>query len=524
MMEEFAGFYQKFRNNPCPPTSGKISLMRQPLLRLAGPLLFAGSLLLQAQDASLVLRTSVGYRTQLGSLPLSDEQQKKADQLGQDAQRAAAAGKFADAMRDYYQGLAIMRGIPWTPAYALAASLQAKLDHALIAPGGTATLTLAPLYTTDGAPKILASVFLVPAKKETGNEKSLATGLAIDPAALSFSSTVTVPPGVNGDYSLEVRLASEGEEPVAAARPALTKTVPVHIEGLSGDAQHLRDRLAKAGKHDGSALPTAEYALVLYERADRGEINPHRYNFHDEFSNANQILDQLDSGHDPFAGKRGDTHKAYRSAVDQTLQPYRLLIPKSYDGTKPMPLLVALHGMGGDENSMFDAYKEGLLKREAERDSFLVVCPKGRDSASMYRGSAEQDVLDVISEVERDYKVDLNRVYLMGHSMGGYGTWSIAMDHPDMFAALGPISGGGNPAGMVKLRSIPEYVVHGDNDKTVPVTQSRTMVEAGKKAGANITYVEIPGGSHVDVAAPQFAPMLDFFAKQSRHSAETATQ
>ena len=153
-----------------------------------------------------------------------------------------------------------------------------------------------------------------------------------------------------------------------------------------------------------------------------------------------------------------------------------------------------------------------------------MVCPKGRDSASMYRGSAEQDVLDVIAEVERDYKVDLNRVYLMGHSMGAYGTWSIAMDHPDMFAALGPISGGGNPAGMVKLRAIPEYVVHGDNDKTVPVTQSRTMVDAGKKAGANITYVEIPGGSHVDVAAPQFGPMLDFFAKQSRHVAETATQ
>jgi predicted esterase len=462
----------------------------------------------------------------LGSLPLSDEQHKQADQLGQDAQRAAAAGKFGDAMRDYSHGFAVMRNVTWTPAYALAASLQAKVDHALLAPGGSATLTLTPLYTTDGAPKISASVFLVSAVKEgeKGVASSVGSNFSIDPAALSFSTNLTIPKGLDGNYTLEVRLVAEGEEPPTVARPAFTKTVPVHIEGLSGDAQHLRDRLAKIGKRDGSALPTAEYALALYERADRGETNPHRYNFHDEFSNANQILDQLDSGHDPFAGKRGDTHKAYRSAVDQTLQPYRLLIPKSYDGTKPMPLLVALHGMGGDENSMFDSYREGLLKREAEREGFLAVCPKGRDSASMYRGSAEQDVLDVISEVERDYKVDLNRVYLMGHSMGGYGTWSIAMDHPDMFAALGPISGGGNPAGMVKLRGIPEYVVHGDNDKTVPVTQSRTMVEAGKKAGAMITYVEVPGGSHVDVAAPQFGPMLDFFAKQSRHGGETATQ
>ena len=69
---------------------------------------------------------------------------------------------------------------------------------------------------------------------------------------------------------------------------------------------------------------------------------------------------------------------------------------------------------------------------------------------------------------------------------------------------------------MVKIRHIPQYVVHGDDDRTVSVTQSRTMVEAGKKAGANIVYVEVPGGSHVSVAAPQFGPMLDFFAKQAK--------
>ena len=120
---------------------------------------------------------------------------------------------------------------------------------------------------------------------------------------------------------------------------------------------------------------------------------------------------------------------------------------------------------------------------------------------------------------ERNYRVDAARIYLMGHSMGAYGTWSIAMNHPDLFAALGPISGGGSTAGMVKIRDIPEYVVHGDDDRTVPVTQSRNMVEAGKKAGAEIVYVEVPGGSHVSVAAPAFAAMLDFFARQQRHQA-----
>jgi predicted esterase len=327
---------------------------------------------------------------------------------------------------------------------------------------------------------------------------------------------VKIPDAPAGDYAVEVRLAPDGEPPAGAARAAFTKSIPVHIEPLADSAARLRSRIAKAGKKDGPALPTAEYALALYDAADSGDINPARYNLREEFTAANTILDALEKGHDPFAAAHGDMRRAYRSAVDQTLQPYRLFVPDSYDAAKASPLVVALHGMGGDENSMFDSYQNGLLKREAGLRGFIVVCPKGRDSASMYRGSAEQDVMDVLAEVRRDYRIDAKRIYLMGHSMGAYGTWSVAMAHPDVFAALGPISGGGDTAGMVKIKHIPQYVVHGDDDRTVNVSQSRRMVEAGKQAGATIVYVEIPGGSHVGVAAPQFTPMLDFFAKQAK--------
>jgi dipeptidyl aminopeptidase/acylaminoacyl peptidase len=321
-----------------------------------------------------------------------------------------------------------------------------------------------------------------------------------------FHTRVAIPATATGDYALEARLTAPGGP--------YEKTLPLHVEALSGAADRLRARVAKDQRVKGKdGFTTAEYALTLYENADRGEINPNRVNFGDEFAGANAILDELEAGHDSFADKRGDMRKAYRSAVDGTLQPYRLLIPESYKAGKPAPLVVALHGMGGDEDSMFEFYG-GQLKREAERLGFVVVCPKGRDTASMYRGSAEQDVMDVIAETRRDYAIDSDRIYLMGHSMGGYGTWSVAMAHPDIFAALGPISGGGDTSGIVKIARIPEYVVHGDDDRTVAVTQSRTMVEAGKKAGADITYVEVPGGSHVSVAAPSFAPMLDFFSKQ----------
>ena len=499
--------------------------MPRLLIAVTLPLILAGGLVLNAQDAGMVLRTSVGYNTQKASLPLTDQQRKEADRLGRDAQSAAQARKYGEAMRDYNQGVAVMRNIAWTPAYELAVSLQGRLDHAIAAPGKAVSVTLTPLYNDDREQglKMTAAVALAPAKANGGEAVTLASGVKLDPASLPFTTRISLPAGASGDFNLEVRLDARGETPPESARGAFLKSLPIHIEALSSDAERLKDKLAKA-KQPSPALATAEYALALYERADQGEINPTRVNFREQFSNATDIIDAVDHNRDPFAGKHGDLRKAYRSAVDDTLQPYRIFIPSSYDGSKATPLLVALHGMGGDENSMFDGYKE-TLKREAERVGFIVVCPKGRDTASMYRGSAEQDVLDVMKEVERDYRIDLNRVYLMGHSMGGYGTWSVAMDHPELFAALGPISGGGDVNGMVKIKNIPEYVVHGDDDRTVNVSQSRRMVEAGKQAGASITYVEVPGGSHVSVAEPSFTPMLDFFAKQRRSdSSEVRTQ
>jgi poly(3-hydroxybutyrate) depolymerase len=513
--------------------------MKRSLLPVALPLLLAFGLVLSAQDAGMVLRTSVTYNTQKATLPLTSDQRRQADDLSRQAQQANQSGKYGDALRFLYQGLAVMRNVPWTPAFEFASSLQGKLDHAIVEPGTPVTVTLAPLYSTPRAAKIKlsASLVLVPVRKDgTGGQTNLSQGavlapprtdlsvpalplgapVAVDPTALPFTTRVALSGTPAGDYIIEVRLAADADTPAAAARAAFLKSLPLHIDNLSDSLSRLRTRLAKAPKKNG--LATAEYAVALFERADAGEFNPARVNFREEFAAANAILDSLDAGKDPFAGKHGDSRHAYRSAVDNTLQPYRLFIPQSYDAAKPTPLLIALHGMGGDENTFFDSdlYANGLLKREAERVGFIVACPKGRDSASMYRGDAEQDSLDVMADVQRSYRIDSTRIYLMGHSMGGYGTWSIAMNHPDLFAALGPISGGGSPDGMAKIRHIPEYVTHGDDDRTVPVTQSRGMVEAGRKAGADIVYVEVPGGSHTSVAAPAIAPMLDFFAKQRK--------
>jgi len=120
--------------------------------------------------------------------------------------------------------------------------------------------------------------------------------------------------------------------------------------------------------------------------------------------------------------------------------------------------------------------------------------------------------------MKKDYSIDPERIYLMGHSMGGYGTWSVAMSYPSTFAAIAPISGGGQPTGLSKIAHIPEFVVHGDADPTVSVEESRRMVKAARDLGVEIQYVEVPGGDHSSVVVPHFKPIFDWFDAHRRKS------
>jgi predicted peptidase len=119
--------------------------------------------------------------------------------------------------------------------------------------------------------------------------------------------------------------------------------------------------------------------------------------------------------------------------------------------------------------------------------------------------------MQVLQRVRRQYKIDENRIYLMGHSMGAIGTWKIAPKYPDIWAAIAPISGNGAVDTLERIRSVPEIIVHGDADPTVPVAGSRNMVAKLKELGTEHKYIEVPGGLHSDVVAPNVAAIVEFF-------------
>ena len=173
---------------------------------------------------------------------------------------------------------------------------------------------------------------------------------------------------------------------------------------------------------------------------------------------------------------------------------YLLFLPQGYEGsTHRWPLMLFLHGSGESGSDLAKVKIHGPPKIvESKPDfPFILVSPQ-----SPGRGWNVETLNALLDDVLQRYRVDPDRVYLTGLSMGGYGTWSLAAAHPERFAAIVPICGGGNPADAPKLAAIPAWVFHGAKDGTVPVQRSKDMVEAIKTAGGNPKLTIYPEAGH----------------------------
>lgn len=197
--------------------------------------------------------------------------------------------------------------------------------------------------------------------------------------------------------------------------------------------------------------------------------------------------------------EHGFVNKVYKSK-DGDLK-YVVYVPNDYTGDKAYPVILFLHGSGERGTDGLNQAKGGLGK--AIRDKlkkkgafeFIAVFPQA--VKTWQAGSPDAaNALAILSEVEKTYKTDKNRVYLTGLSMGGSGTWSLAAAQPERWAAIVPVCGGGNSKAAEKIKDIPCWCFHGDDDKAVPVQKSRDMIEALKKAGASPHYTEYPGVGH----------------------------
>jgi predicted esterase len=187
-----------------------------------------------------------------------------------------------------------------------------------------------------------------------------------------------------------------------------------------------------------------------------------------------------------------DLRLHYLSEIDNTRQPYRLYIPPTHPN--PAPLVIALHGTGGDENTLLDQH--ATLKPAADKHGIIVVSPFGR-GVTEYRGIGEHDVLRVLQEVRAKYPIDPERIYITGHSMGGTGAVYLAMRHPDLFAAAAPLAAAYSFPWLARnLTAIPTLWIAGANDDEFYHRGVAVGLERLRKFGARTILESLPDEGH----------------------------
>ena len=157
-------------------------------------------------------------------------------------------------------------------------------------------------------------------------------------------------------------------------------------------------------------------------------------------------------------------------------------------------MIVFLHGAGERGSDIEKVKVHGPPKIvESQKDfPFIVLspqCPTGRWWST-------DVIVNLIEEISSKEKVDSERVYLTGLSMGGFGTWEIASRDPYRFAAIAPICGGGNPSSVRRMGHLPIWVFHGAKDSTVPLSASQEMVDALKAVNGNVKFTVYPEAGH----------------------------
>ena len=195
-----------------------------------------------------------------------------------------------------------------------------------------------------------------------------------------------------------------------------------------------------------------------------------------------------------------------------TVLPYRLVLPETYDETKSYPMIVFLHGAGerGNDNELqlfhcvqylADTLPECIIVApQCPVNNQWVDTPwaNGAYSIDAVPESNElKAVIELLDALQEEFNVDADRIYASGLSMGGFGAWDLMMRHNDYFAAGVLVCGGGDPSQAEALKDTPLFVFHGDADDAVPVSGSRDTVQAIRDAGGELVqYVEYPGKGH----------------------------
>jgi predicted peptidase len=217
--------------------------------------------------------------------------------------------------------------------------------------------------------------------------------------------------------------------------------------------------------------------------------------------------------------------RSYINSRGDTLL-YRLLIPLDYKPGKQYPMVVCLHGGAGwgrdNYRNIGGSLFARMLSNPENREKypafvFVPQCPEGYSwGGYLDLPTVDTLVFETIRALKKEFAIDEQRLYVAGHSLGGYGAWYFIGTRPKEFAAAIPVAGVGDAAIAENMRNVAIWAFHGANDIHVPVSGSREVIEAMRKAGGTPRYTESADGGHSWKILVDTPGVLDWLFAQKR--------
>ncbi|HON93021.1 MAG TPA: prolyl oligopeptidase family serine peptidase [Sedimentisphaerales bacterium] len=195
----------------------------------------------------------------------------------------------------------------------------------------------------------------------------------------------------------------------------------------------------------------------------------------------------------------GQSEQVFQKQITKTVElKYLLHLPTGYGDNQDQkwPVMLFLHGAGerGSDLNKVKVHGPPKLIEQGKDLPFIVVSPQC--PAGTWWTEQLDALTALLDDVQTRYAVDVNRVYLTGLSMGGFGSWALGCRYPNRFAAIVPICGGGEWFLAERLKNVPVWAFHGAKDSVVPLRQSQEMVDALKRAGGNVQLTVYPEANH----------------------------
>ena len=437
----------------------------------------------KAQVASLVTRATMAFFAQNGALAL--------DALGE--ARAAILGR------------------PWDVEAAARNRVRLVVPPVVVRAAEGPTTVEVRLEAL-GAPPSGGVPLVRWAAWSGGDPRTISAAMPFAAWAALPLRTWTVPLDAKGRIDLDVVLdtpanvAAGVEHRVRGACCVVDASVPGRFAAVQKALEGVHD--VPTGTPAG-VRPTLERLSTRIALALRGEVG-------DVIPDVAEELRRLELGveglaaaaaarrpyHPQRTALEGDTHRATGHG-----RPYRLYVPVP-GSKKPStpPLIVALHGAGGNEDMYFEAYGGGEAVRQAEQRGWILASPE-----------SAKDAVEVVEDLQTLLAIDMRRVYLTGHSMGAGAAWSAAVARPDLWTALAPVAGGWmatSAPSWAGLTKMPVLAVTGEKDFSRAMAE-RTAAQA-KAAGVPVEQRTVPGLDHLLVVGETLPEVFAFFERLAK--------